>query len=298
MEKVDLNKLTTFYYVALEGSYQKAAMHLGIKTPYISKQITSLEESFKCKLFKRSHRSLVLTEDGEKFLKSAQIIVDQVKRLEEISNPDKEEDETIRIVTTTGITILWIVRKLKGFLELHPNYRLRIITTDEKVDFANHIADVAILPKIDSNPNIVHRKMFNFNLKLYASKEYLEKFGTPMVPKDLDHHRLITYYLSEAGHRGNVDWALTLGIENWQPRIPYLVINSAVGQIEAAIQGLGILAIPEEFPYIVPLSLVQVLPNEGVSIPVYFATPIQKLHLRKVETLETFFKGDLSDEGE
>lgn len=293
MEKVDLNKLTTFYYVALEGSYQKASNHLGIKPPYISKQITALEESFKCKLFKRSHRSLILTEEGEKFLKSAQIIVEQVKRLEEISNSDKNgEDETIRIVTTTGVTNLWLVKKLKDFLELQPNYKLRIMTTDEKIDLTNHFADIAILPKMDSNPNITYRKLFSFNLKLYASKQYLEKFGTPEKPEDLDRHRLISFYHNEAGHRGNVDWHLTLGSKNKEPRIPFLVINSAIGQFEAAMQDLGILAISEEFPYIKPTSLVRVLPNEGVAIPVYFATTIQKLHLKKVAVMEEFFRDD------
>lgn len=292
MEKVDLNKLTTFYCVALEGSYQKAAVLLGIKTPYISKQITSLEESFKCKLFKRSHRSLVLTEEGEKFLQSTQIIVDQVKRLEEISNPGKEEDETIRIVTTTGATNLWLIEKLKYFLEQHPNYKFRIMTTDEKVDISKHIADIAILPKIDINPNISYKKLFNSNVKLYASKSYLEKFGVPEKPEDLDQHRLISFYHNEAGHRGNVDWHLTLGSKNKLPRIPFLVINSAIGQFEAAIQGLGIIAIPEEFPYIrLTQSLVKVLTNEGVTVPVYFATSIQKMHLKKVIALEAFLEG-------
>lgn len=293
MEKVDLNKLNTFYHVAMEGSYQKASIHLGIKPPYISKQITALEDSFKCKLFKRSHRSLILTEEGEKFLKYAQIIIEQMKRMEEIANPDKnEEDETIRIVTTTGVTNLWLVRKVKSFLELFPNYKLRIMTTDDKIDLTNHFADIAILPKIDSNPNIVHRKLFNCNLKLYASQQYLEKFGIPEKPEDLDRHRLISFYHNEMGHRGNVDWHLTLGTQNKKPRIPFLVINSAIGQFEAATQGLGIIAISDEFPYISAATLEKVLPNEGVTVPVYFATTLQKLHLHKVEVLESFFKDD------
>ncbi len=296
MEKVDLNKLTTFYYVAMEGSYQKASVHLGIKPPYISKQITSLEESFKCKLFKRSHRSLILTEAGEKYLKSAQIIVEQIKQLEEISNPDnQEEDETIRIVTTTGVTNLWLVRKLKNFLELHPNYKLRIITTDEKIDLTHHFADIAILPKIDLHPNVIHKKLFSFNIKLYASREYLEKFGIPKKAADLDQHRLISFYHNEAGHRGNVDWHLTLGSKNKPPRVPVLVINSAIALFEAATQGVGILAISEEFPYIGSTSLVKVLPDEGVSVPVYFATTIQKLHLKKVSIIEGFLKDEMME---
>jgi len=292
MEKVDINKLKTFYYVALEGSYQKASTHLGIKSSYISKQITSLEDTFKFKLFKRFHRSLILTEQGKEFLKSVQVIMNQLKKIEEFSNPEKDEDDIIRIVTTTGVTNLLLVRKLKEFLRLYPKYKLRIISSDEKVDMASHFADIAILPVIDHDPNVVQRKLFTVHMKLFASKQYLEEFGTPKTPSELDNHRLIGFYHNEAGHRGNVDWYLKIGAKNKTPRIPYLVINSAIGLCEAAFQGLGIVALPEEFPYIGARTLEKVLPNEGVDIPVYFATHLQKMNLSKVVAMEKFFKDE------
>lgn len=298
MEKIDLNKLKTFYHVALEGSYQKASVYLGIKSSYISKHITSLENIFKFKLFKRSHRSLVLTEKGQELFQSVQIMMNQVEKIEEISNFDSEDDDTIRIVTTAGVTNLWLIRKLSDFITLYPKYKLRIIAIDEKIDIVNHFADVAILPKIDPNPNVVQRKLFTFHAKLFAAKKYLDKFGVPKTPEDLDHHRLISYYHNEVGHRGDLDWHLKLGAKNKIPRIPFLVINSAIGLYEAAVQGLGIVVITEEFPYFKrrleagfdDFDLIKVLPDEGVEIPIYFATHHQKLTLSKVAALEKFFK--------
>ncbi len=289
MEKVDINKLRTFYYVALEGSYQKASVHLGIKSSYISKQITALEENYKFKLFKRSHRSLVLTEVGQEFLKSVQVIMQQIEKMDEsFSNIDREDDDdVIRIVTTTGVTNLWLIRKLKEFIQFYPKYTFRIITSNEKIDVSDHFADIAILPMIDQNPNVIQRKLFTFHTKLFASKEYLEKFGIPKTPEDLDNHRLISFYHNEAGHRGNVDWHLKIGTKN-KIRVPYLVINSAIGLFEAAVQGMGMIVISEEFPYNSP-TLVKVLPDEGVEIPVYFATHLQKMSLSKVSALEKFF---------
>lgn len=286
---MDLNKLKTFYYVALEGSYQKASMHLGIKSSYISKHITSLEDSLKIKLFKRSHRSLVLTEAGDEFLKSVQIIMHQIRKIEEISNLDiDEEDDVIRIVTTTGVTKLLLIRRLNEFILLYPKYKIRVIAVEEKIDVSNHYSDVAILPKIDPHPNIVLKRLYTLHSRLFASTKYLVKYGVPKKPEDLDHHNLISFYHNEIGYRGDVDWHLRIGTKNNVPRVPSFVINSAIGQFEAVKRGVGILAIPEEFPYLNEPSIVKVLPNEGVDIPVYFATHIDKMRLRKVMALENF----------
>lgn len=286
---MDLNKLKTFYHVALEGSYQKASIPLGIKPSYISKHITSLESTLNYKLFKRSHRSLILTDKGEEFLKSVQIIMNQIDKIEESSNVNKEESDIIRILTTTGVTNLWLVRKLKNFIDINPHYKVRIITLDEKVDVATHFADIAILPKIDPNPNLILKKLFTVHSRLFASKKYLEIFGRPKTPADLDNHRLISFYHNEAGHRGDVDWHLRIGAKDNRPRVPFLVINSAIGQFEAVNQGFGILAISEEFPYIDNTDLEMVLPLEGTEITVYFATHIDKMRLSKVLALEKFF---------
>lgn len=295
---MDINKLKTFYHVALEGSYQKASNQLGIKPSYISKHITSLEDILKFKLFKRSHRSLMLTEKGQDLLKSVQIMMNEIEKIEEISNASTKDDDVIRIVTTTGVTNLWLVKRLKDFTAQYPKYKIRIIAVEERIDIANHYADVAILPKIESNPNIVQKKLFTFHTRLFASKQYLEQYGVPQQTSDLDNHRLISYYHNEAGHRGDLDWHLRIGTQDKKMRVPYLVINCAIGLYEALLRGLGIVVVTEEFPYLElhsnsrmgSDSLVKVLPEEGVEIPIYFATHVQKINLPKVVTLEKFFK--------
>ena len=298
MMGIDIKKLKTFYYVAMEGSYHKASHYLNIKSSYISKHITSLESLLKHKLFKRSHRSLVLTEKGEDLLKSTRIIMNEVEKLEsEIYNFGNQDDNVIRIVTTTGVTLLWLLQKLKPFMTLYPQYKMRIISTEDKIDIPNHHADVFVLPKMERNPSIIQKKLFSFHTKLFASKKYIDAFGIPKTASDLDHHRLIGYYHNEAGHRGNLDWHLRLGIKNGPPRIPYLVINSTLALYVALYQGMGIIVISEEFSNLKlqnasePLEpLVHILPHESVEVPIYFATSHEKMKLPKVIALDQFFR--------
>lgn len=58
--------LRVFLTVVRKHSFAKAAVELGVSPAYISKRINALEKVLDIKLFHRSTRSIVLTEDGEK----------------------------------------------------------------------------------------------------------------------------------------------------------------------------------------------------------------------------------------
>ena len=60
----NLSSYRIFYTVANSGNISKAAKELYISQPAISKSIQKLEESVGCKLFSRSSRGVVLTEEG------------------------------------------------------------------------------------------------------------------------------------------------------------------------------------------------------------------------------------------
>ena len=60
----NLSSYWIFYTVANAGNISKAAKELYISQPAISKSIQKLEENLNCKLFSRSSRGVVLTEEG------------------------------------------------------------------------------------------------------------------------------------------------------------------------------------------------------------------------------------------
>lgn len=61
----NLSSYWIFYTVATCGNISKAAKELYISQPAISKSIQKLEESLGCRLFSRSSRGVMLTEEGE-----------------------------------------------------------------------------------------------------------------------------------------------------------------------------------------------------------------------------------------
>ena len=61
----NLSSYRIFYTVANTGNISKAAKELYISQPAISKSIQKLEEGVGCKLFSRSSRGVVLTDEGK-----------------------------------------------------------------------------------------------------------------------------------------------------------------------------------------------------------------------------------------
>jgi LysR family transcriptional activator of nhaA len=74
MDWLNYHHLYYFWLVAREGSITRAAEHLQLAHPTISKQLRQLESSLGDKLFKRAGRNLVLTEFGRKVFHYAEEI--------------------------------------------------------------------------------------------------------------------------------------------------------------------------------------------------------------------------------
>ena len=65
---MDLRHARTFVTVAELGTVSKAAQHLRIAQPALSRQISDLEQELGIKLFDRVGRRLMLTGEGEQLL--------------------------------------------------------------------------------------------------------------------------------------------------------------------------------------------------------------------------------------
>lgn len=77
-------EIRQLYYVletAKQKNFTKAAEVLYTTQPNVSKQISMLEDELDTKLFFRSHHSVLLTKDGERFCVHAQKVIDDLEAL-------------------------------------------------------------------------------------------------------------------------------------------------------------------------------------------------------------------------
>src|SRR5437773_1625922 len=80
---MDLRRLKTFVAVAELGTVSKAALHLRIGQPALSRQISDLQRELGLRLFDRVGRGLVLTAEGEQFLGDCRAVLGHVDVLGE-----------------------------------------------------------------------------------------------------------------------------------------------------------------------------------------------------------------------
>lgn len=285
---MDLEKLKTFYHVAIEGSIKKAEPSLGIKSSFISKQITSLEKALNVKLFKRHYRGLTLTEHGTKLFTSTQHIMNEAEKISDAFKKRNTENlrGVLRILTTVGISSYYTVDVVKKFVHCHPNMHIKMNCELQTIDFRDYQADIAILPKPTQGSDYINKRIMDAHTSVYASRDYLQNMGTPKTIEDLVNHRLIAYRYDKLMELAGVDFHVQAA-KKVDPNLqPYLTINSLPGYFYAGAQGLGIIVMPDKHPFLKEANFVKILPELFIDIPIYLSYHVNSGALRKVQAFK------------
>src|SRR3954469_19013302 len=117
--EVDLRRLKTFVAVAELGTVTKAAVHLRIGQPALSRQISYLQQELSLRLFDRVGRRLVLTAQGEQLLVDCRRVLTDLTAVRERADVLRRGDNGVLKVAAPPPTIESV---LSGFL---PQYAER-----------------------------------------------------------------------------------------------------------------------------------------------------------------------------
>jgi DNA-binding transcriptional LysR family regulator len=125
---MDLRRLRTFVTVAEEGSVSKAALHLHISQPGLSRQIQELQQELGLRLFDRVGRRLVLTSEGEQLLGSCRSLLSHASSLSEQAQLLKRGDTGLLRVAASPIQIETVLSTfLPRYAERYPNVQVTLI---------------------------------------------------------------------------------------------------------------------------------------------------------------------------
>jgi len=154
-----------FYVVAKNSNITKAALALNISQPAISKSIKNLEDSLGGKLFIRTKRGVVLTEEGKEFYNYIETAIEYINNAENKFNDLIHlESGSIRIGISQTLTKEFLMPYLETFHSLYPNIKISINTdpTSKLIpQMRNGLVDLIILnmPRnIDNDINVIKIK--------------------------------------------------------------------------------------------------------------------------------------------
>jgi len=290
MTSMDWDKLKVFHAAAEAGSFTHAGEQLGLSQSAVSRQVSALEQALNVSLFHRHARGLILTEQGELLYRTAHEVFMKLESARaKLTDSRERPNGDLKVTTTVGLGNHWLTPKLGEFIDLYPDIRISLITTDEELDLAMREADVAIRLRIPTQPDLIQRKLFSVHFHLYASPEYLKRFGTPSKVDDLDNHRVM---LLGGGNiptfLQNRNWPLEIGREGKGPRTPILVVNNILALLRACQKGIGIALLPD---YLIEENegLVQLLGQaDPITLDAYFVYPEELKSVARVQVFRDF----------
>jgi LysR family transcriptional regulator, glycine cleavage system transcriptional activator len=235
-----LNQLEAFEAAARHLSFTKAAEELSLTQSAVSRQIAAVEQHFEVALFRRLHRALLLTEDGQTLHRA---VSEVLARLHQVSGRLRAAGrvKTVVVTTTPGFAGLWLIPRLAAFVASHPDVDVRISAGYQLINLNRDGVDVAVRYKTEEAAGPGAMRLFGEQFVPVCSPELLRLPATPLaVPQDLRHHVLL--HLESDGDAHSPDWPMWLRIMQIGDLKPAGTLHfSQYDQIiQAAVSGQGV----------------------------------------------------------
>ncbi|PDH19613.1 MAG: LysR family transcriptional regulator [Pelagibacterales bacterium MED-G40] len=293
---MDWDKLKIFHTVAEASSFTKASTILNLSQSAISRQIQSLENELKIKLFERHARGLALTDNGKYLFKTAHDIISKLKDVEAtLSNEKDKITGKLTVTTVVSFGTTWLTPRIQEFMSLYPGIEVELIFDDRELDLSTRQADIGIWMRRPKQLNYIQKKFVDFHYHIYGSNNYLEKQGYPKNVQDLNKHNFITYGRGAPSPVFNPDWALKLGVKDNKKRKPVMRVNSVYGLLLAVQSGVGLAALPDYIAHNVP-NITKILPNhEGPNTETHFVFPESLKNVARVTAFRNFLFSKVSE---
>lgn len=199
-----LAALRAFESAARHRSFTKAASELFLTQSAVSRHVRNIEEFFGFPLFERKHRSVVLTPEGETYMRE---LVEAFSRIDLATRRIKHSDsqDILNIHAYTTFAMQWLIPRLRAFHDANPEINVQLTASVQPIDLEKENIHCAIRTQpADWGAGIRADKLFD-SLLIPVCSPHFELATWPNVqPSDLQRVTLL-HSLSRAA-----DWRIWL----------------------------------------------------------------------------------------
>ncbi|GAA4355260.1 LysR substrate-binding domain-containing protein [Kangiella marina] len=257
--------VSEFVAVAEEGSFTAAADKLELSTAQVSRQISQLESRLGVKLLYRTTRTVTITQEGSVFYQHCRAVLDGLQHAEnEVLNLQSKPQGKIKLTATVTYGEQVILPLINQFVHDYPDVEVEAYLTNKRVDIIEEGYDLAIRIGDLKDSTMMARKLSRRSNYVCASSDYINKFGAPHTLSELANHNCLL---------GTLDyWRFNVGDKEKSIKVSgSLRYNSGFGLAQAALQGIGIVQLPDYYTrtyldsgQLVPLLEPFRIPEEGI----------------------------------
>lgn len=235
------NQLSIFLTIVNEGSIRAAARKLEVAPPSVSQALKQLEQQIGLPLLTRTTRQMELTEAGRTLYDQASPAVDNLKHaLEAVHDLSEVPSGKVRLTVPRFVSQLFLQPIYAEFCERFPNVELEISVSDATVNLIGEGFDLGIRFGDRIEEGMVSRPLAPPSLDaVFASPEYLSRYGKPKSISDLKQHKLICYRFIASNQLAPL--VLREKGQDVQVDMPQaMIVNDTDLMVDAARNGVGI----------------------------------------------------------
>jgi len=239
-----LTRMRAFIDVVEAEGFSAAARKIGRSKALLSKYVRELEDELGALLLNRTTRQFSLTEAGHTYYKRASEIVREVDSLADaVRESSGDVRGRIKLSAPRTFADAPIGQSLIDFAVAHPEIVLEVNLDDRFVDLVEEGFDLAVRITRLENSSLIARRLLPFAIRICASPEAIEKYGSPERPQDLSSRPCIVdtngRWLSNWPFVGENGQMFTVSVNG------RIEVNSPMATRAAAVSGLGWAVLPD-----------------------------------------------------
>jgi DNA-binding transcriptional LysR family regulator len=235
----DFADLSYFLEIAKHRNFRRAGLELGVSASALSHALRGLEERLGVRLLNRTSRSVTLTAAGEALQDAILQPFSEIGRAVDVLNRFRDAPMgRVRLSVPTDAADHLIAPVLPSFTERYPD--IEISVSNRMIDVVEGGYDAGIryggtVPE----DMIAQRLSGDIRWLVVGSPDYIERFGAPVHPQDLQAHRCIRIRL---GNDTIYRWDFEQGDEKIDVAVPgALIVDDGRIGLASARQGIGLM---------------------------------------------------------
>jgi len=234
--------IRAFCRVVEAGNFTKAADSLQMPKATISKLVQTLEAHLGVQLLSRTTRRVAVTPEGVAYYEKSARIMKELEDVDASFSAAKGRPRGhLRVDVGSSVASRVLLPALPDFLDRHPEIRIDFGVSDRDVDLVADNVDCVIRGGPMTDTALVLRTIGRASWVTCATPGYIERFGTPKHPRDLEErHRVVNYLSARTGR------VLPMRFSDKQRPVEITArhvvgVNESNAHFAAGLAGLGVM---------------------------------------------------------
>jgi DNA-binding transcriptional LysR family regulator len=233
-----LYAMKTFVKIADQGSLTGAAKVLEISIPTVVRTLAALEKMLGTRLFNRTTRHIVLTEEGRQYLNGCRRVLADIDEMEMLLTAEQlEPSGNLSVTAPLLFGQRYVTPVVAQFAKRFPQVGVELLLLDRTVNLIEEGIDVAVRIGHLGDSILVGIPVGHVRRVFCASPAYLEQAGTPTHPNELTNYDCLRVSALPSSNTWNFfekDRLLPIQVKG------SFVCNQVAASMDACEHGLGL----------------------------------------------------------